>query len=89
MEENLGVLTMALIGGFFIFSLLIIYACYTVSKRKQNEQLPTVIQNPQLIQQQQQQQQQHPAVENSTAFSIYPVKPELDPPPSYESVISQ
>jgi hypothetical protein len=38
-----------------------------------------------LQQQQQQQRQQH----SGEVFSIYPIKPELDPPPSYESVMGQ
>ena len=89
MKEDMAVLSFVLSGGLFLFSLFIIYVCYVISKRRKNKQL----QDLHLIEQQQQQQQQQQhlqqsAVENSAVLSIYPIKPELDPPPSYESVIS-
>jgi len=69
-----------IVAGITVFFFFVVYICCIKTKTQQLHQ--------QHLQQQQQHQQQWP-VENSAIFSIYPIKPELDPPPSYESVISQ
>jgi hypothetical protein len=79
-----------IVAGVAIFFFLVMYICCTKSEEPQSDQVQTNLsqqqQQPQPQLQHQHQQQQQPT---TAVFSIYPIKPELDPPPSYESVISQ
>ncbi len=82
-----------IVAGVAIFFFLVMYICCTQSEEPQSDQGQTNLSQqqpqPQLQHQHHQQQQQQRPLENSAVFSIYSIKPELDPPPSYESVISQ
>ena len=62
--------------GIAVFLILLRCCCQTKTTDQELQQL-----------QQQQQQQQHRVANSGEIFSIYPTKPELDPPPSYESVM--
>ncbi len=80
-----------IVAGVAIFFFLVMYICCTGPAEPQSDQGQTNLsqqqQQPQpQLQHRHQQQQQQPT---TAVFSIYPIKPELDPPPSYESVISQ